>query len=450
MSTPQTSDKLRHRAVPPAPIATPGANSSGGPASPSRRAAPSPRARVPSSTDSEGESKARPKLTPPPESDEEKWKKWNRRFWTTLSMIGGFFTLLHVTRTIGLVLLIILVQSQVYKELVSIAMKQSSERALPGFVFFYWYWFIVAVFFMYGGALKDVILAHSSHVGPTLSWVVSNFNVISYALWIGGLVAFVLSLGSRKLYLYQFSQFGYCHMALLVVVGQSTLLAANVFSGFMWFVIPCGMVVCNDSMAYVCGFFFGKTPLIKLSPKKTWEGFIGGFLLTVVWAFWFTRLLQIEALADFYECPHNSFAWAIEPCKKNSIYVLHPFSSYLGSLSWIVPSFLDVSVSKMMWHAVIMSIFASLVAPFGGFFASGFKRAFRIKDFGDSIPGHGGFTDRMDCQIVMGAFAYMYFHYVVMPKTSVDTIMDAICRLGPEEYATLQQHLGNLSGYCGL
>ncbi len=30
--------------------------------------------------------------------------------------------------------------------------------ALPGFVFFYWYWFIVAVFFMYGGALKDVIL----------------------------------------------------------------------------------------------------------------------------------------------------------------------------------------------------------------------------------------------------------------------------------------------------
>jgi Cytidylyltransferase family len=47
-----------------------------------------------------------------------------------------------------------------------------------------------------------------------------------------------------------------------------------------------------------------------------------------------------------------------------------------------------------------MSIFASLVAPFGGFFASGFKRAFNIKDFGHSIPGHGGMTDRMDCQYV--------------------------------------------------
>jgi phosphatidate cytidylyltransferase len=29
-------------------------------------------------------------------------------------------------------------------------------------------------------------------------------------------------------------------------------------------------------MAYFFGFFFGRTPLIKLSPKKTWEGFVGG------------------------------------------------------------------------------------------------------------------------------------------------------------------------------
>jgi CDP-diglyceride synthetase len=49
-------------------------------------------------------------------------------------------------------------------------------------------------------------------------------------------------------------------------------------------------------------------------------------------------------------------------------------------------------------HSLVMATFASLVAPFGGFFASGFKRAFNIKDFGHSIPGHGGMTDRMDCQ----------------------------------------------------
>lgn len=78
-----------------------------------------------------------------------------------------------------------------------------------------------------------------------------------------------------------------------------------------------------------------------------------------------------------------------------------------------------------------MACFASLVAPFGGFFASGFKRAFNIKDFGQSIPGHGGMTDRMDCQYVhqdifkilgsdplftrflMGMFSYVYYSNVI-------------------------------------
>ena len=52
--------------------------------------------------------------------------------------------------------------------------------------------------------------------------------------------------------------------------------------------------------------------------------------------------------------------------------------------------------------------FASIIAPFGGFFASGFKRAFKIKDFSDTIPGHGGITDRMDCQMVMALFSHLY------------------------------------------
>lgn len=56
---------------------------------------------------------------------------------------------------------------------------------------------------------------------------------------------------------------------------------------------------------------------------------------------------------------------------------------------------------RLQLHAVVMAMFASIIAPFGGFFASGFKRGFKIKDFGDFIPGHGGMTDRMDCQVRM-------------------------------------------------
>jgi phosphatidate cytidylyltransferase len=66
-------------------------------------------------------------------------------------------------------------------------------------------------------------------------------------------------------------------------------------------------------------------------------------------------------------------------------------------LGWSAPT---IAYTTYMFHLLFMSCFASLVAPFGGFFASGFKRAFNIKDFGHSIPGHGGMTDRMDCQCV--------------------------------------------------
>lgn len=46
--------------------------------------------------------------------------------------------------------------------------------------------------------------------------------------------------------------------------------------------MPVSMIICCDIMSYMFGFFFGKTPLIKLSPKKTWEGFLGGAASTVL------------------------------------------------------------------------------------------------------------------------------------------------------------------------
>ena len=53
-----------------------------------------------------------------------------------------------------------------------------------------------------------------------------------------------------------------------------------------------------------------------------------------------------------------------------------------------------LAIYPFFLHAFWMSLFASIIGPFGGFFASGFKRAFKIKDFGDIIPGHGGIMDR--------------------------------------------------------
>ena len=46
-------------------------------------------------------------------------------------------------------------------------------------------------------------------------------------------------------------------------------------------------------------------------------------------------------------------------------------------------------IAPIQIHGIIMGLFASLVAPFGGLFASVVKRAYGLKDFSDIIPGHG-------------------------------------------------------------
>jgi phosphatidate cytidylyltransferase len=99
----------------------------------------------------------------------------------------------------------------------------------------------------------------------------------------------------------------------------------------------------------------------------------------------------------------------------------------------------SVTFAPMQIHALILASFASLIAPFGGFFASGLKRTFKIKDFGDSIPGHGGMTDRMDCQFIMGFFSYVYYHsFIAMYKVKLGSVMEtAITSLTPEEQIEL-------------
>ncbi|GAV28405.1 phosphatidate cytidylyltransferase [Pichia membranifaciens] len=92
---------------------------------------------------------------------------------------------------------------------------------------------------------------------------------------------------------------------------------------------------------------------------------------------------------------------------------------------------------------MIVSMFASLIAPFGGFFASGLKRAFKIKDFGHTIPGHGGITDRMDCQFLMGSFSYLYYEtFISTHNVNVGNMLQSIIvNLEPQEIIILVQSL---------
>jgi len=61
-------------------------------------------------------------------------------------------------------------------------------------------------------------------------------------------------------------------MALYLIVVQAHFIMNNIFEGMIWFFLPVSLVITNDIFAYICGITFGRTQLIKISPKKTVEG----------------------------------------------------------------------------------------------------------------------------------------------------------------------------------
>jgi len=111
-------------------------------------------------------------------------------------------------------------------------------------------------------------------------------------------------------------------------------------------------------------------------------------------------------------------------------YNLPQFVQNLGKL--IGQDWVTVTIYPYVLHSISLSLFSSIIGPFGGFFASGFKRAFKIKDFGDTIPGHGGLVDRFDCQLLMATFVHVY-HSSFIKAVSPAKLVQQIIALKPED-----------------
>lgn len=91
-------------------------------------------------------------------------------------------------------------------------------------------------------------------------------------------------------------------MALYLIVVQAHFVMNNIFEGMVWFFLPAAFVITNDIFAYICGIAFGRTQLIKLSPKKTVEGFVGAWIMTLIFA---VLLSSIMMKSKYFICPVN-------------------------------------------------------------------------------------------------------------------------------------------------
>jgi len=172
----------------------------------------------------------------------------------------------------------------------------------------------------------------------------------------------------------------------------------------LWFVLPVGLVAINDTTALAFGKAFGRkifaSSLVSVSPKKTWEGFLGAAVSTITAGFYLPLVLQSRRLlCSFIELQMHEDVdpndWTCE-----ALYLTETEEWKMLGLAF--------TACPLQIHGLALGLFASIVAPFGGFFASALKRAYGLKDFDGLIPGHGGVMDRFDCQFIMALFVYVY------------------------------------------
>ncbi|XP_047361341.1 phosphatidate cytidylyltransferase, photoreceptor-specific isoform X1 [Vespa velutina] len=369
----------------------------------------------------------------------DRWKNWIIRSISTSVMIAVFGFIIYGGPLV-LMITTLIVQVKCFEEIINIGYAVYRIHGLPWFRSLSWYFLITSNYFFYGENLMDyfaVVINQTEY----LRVLVTYHRFISFCLYIVGFVWFVLSL-VKKYYMKQFSLFAWTHVALLIVVTQSYLIIQNIFQGLIWFIVPVSMIVINDVMAYMFGFFFGRTPLIKLSPKKTWEGFIGGGISTVF----------LGLLISYVMCQYRYFICPIEysealgrmtmDCEPSSLFQPQEYGlpKSLQVITRMINGKETLTLYPFLLHSLSMSIFSSVIGPFGGFFASGFKRAFKIKDFGDVIPGHGGIMDRFDCQYLMATFVNVYISSFIQ-TASPQKLLQQVYSLKPEQQLQLFQSL---------
>ena len=136
----------------------------------------------------------------------------------------------------------------------------------------------------------------------------------------------------------------------------------SIFGNYDYFIIIFLICISTDVGGYVFGKTFKGPKLTKISPKKTYSGVIGGYLLSII-------ILNLVFKSNY---------------------------------------FLTKSI-EIKSEIFILILLISTVSQLGDIIISYFKRLSKIKDTGKIIPGHGGLLDRIDGMIFSFPFAYIVF-----------------------------------------
>ena len=196
---------------------------------------------------------------------------------------------------------------------------------------------LVAIFFIFNGTILFILFILSCYFISAYEWQkMSKYKSYNY------LGHIFLAFSFLSVYLIRFSD-------------------ENSLTNFIFALVIC---VSTDIGGYIFGRIFNGPKLTRISPKKTYTGVLGGFLLAIVSTYVIMKLLKTFLSNDFIFNMNN----------------------------------------------LILIILISAVSQAGDILISYFKRLAKIKDSGNLIPGHGGILDRIDGMI----FAFPFYYLIIL------------------------------------
>jgi len=380
---------------------------------------------------------------------DDKFAKMIRRSKFAVFMMVSFGSILWAGH-MAIVLFVILLQTMLFYEVTDLTYKKRLEEKIPLFRSLHWIGYAISMFFTYG---QSVMIYFENFVG----WMIPYHMYLVFCLYVPFFLTFVCCCAnsqtaqdkeSRGQQLrYMFGRLSWLLLIIFVIVFQCRFVMYNVLEGIFWFLLPTSLVIMNDTAAYFTGFCCGKKfikrPLTVLSPNKTWEGFAGGMIFTLVFAYVFSGFLSQYQLLI---CPRRHYLDDYTSCTPNPVFV----STTYNVPSEVVTCFGFIGISMpatfeaipVQLHSLLLGFFAGMFAPFGGFFASAMKRAYNVKDFGSLIPGHGGVMDRMDCQLIMLFCTHIHYRtFIRLADVTLKTVWANLQKLSVDEQLELHQRL---------
>lgn len=240
-------------------------------------------------TSTEFEDEGKPEEQKPPadptNTPAQNGSKLNSNFYertrTTIYMILAFIIVLTAGQLYSAIA-VQLLNLLIFVELNSIKRNEEKEVKIPLTKYINWYLFLAFNYF----ALGKFVAGKLPYLGvkyPLVGQLLLYHNFVCFALFVVGFLSFVLSLRQGFLK-YQFRLFAWIIIAILLVCTPAWSICSNIYEGIIWFIMPSLLIVINDIFAYLFGYFLGKHQLIALSPKKTWEGYIGGAISTCLFS----------------------------------------------------------------------------------------------------------------------------------------------------------------------